>query len=365
MPIPATREELVHVRKPTWGHEDRNTYKLKATWIGHAGWLLEFPASKDFSENASTDEASASPRGITVLVDPVFSDRVSPVKFAGPKRYSPLPCSIADLPEVDLVAISHNHYDHLDYDAIVELHRKSARTHFFVPLKNKAWFVSSGIPDNLVHEFDWWSGAIASVDGVGSIAAICTPAQHTSARTPFDRDKALWGSWVFAETSGQGTVAKSRESPLVTIQDISGSKLDLTGYRVYFAGDTGYRKVDSPTPSKEEEASKPRCPAFKEIGEQLGPFSLALVPIGLYSPRNFMSNVHCSPDDSVCLLQDIKAKKTLGMHYGTFRGGLSAQYEDVREPPRRFESVCKKAGLKWGEQVGLCDIGETVVVDSS
>ena len=365
IPVPETRDELVKVQTPTWGHEESNKTKLKATWIGHASWLIEFPATKSTPRKGLIGKEAATTlthRGVTVLVDPVFADRTSPTRFLGPKRYSPLPCSIADLPDVDIIAISHNHYDHLDYDAILALHRKSLRTHFLVPLKNKAWFVGCGFPEEQVHEFDWWSGATVNVKGVGSIAAICTPAQHTSARTPFDRDKMLWGSWVFAETDIQVVTSKSQEPNPISIQNISKTKLNL-GCRVYFAGDTGYRSVENADPSEEEEASKPRCPAFKEIGDHLGPFNLALVPIGLYSPRSFMSNVHACPEDSVCMLQDVKAKRTLGMHYGTFRGGLSGQYEDVREPPRRFEAACKKAGLKWGEEVGLCDIGETVVVD--
>lgn len=105
-----------------------------------------------------------------------------------------------------------------------------------------------------------------------------------------------------------------------------------------------------------------RCPAFKEIGEKHGPFDLALLPIGCYSPRPFMSPVHCSPDDSIEIHKDVRSKKSIGMHYGTIRGGLSAQYEDVREPPQLWKESCEKAGLKWGEEIGLCDLGETVAV---
>ena len=360
VPVPEDREGLVKFRKPTWGNDNDNRSKLKATWIGHASWLLEFPSS---STSSGQNVASASKRGVTVLLDPVFADRTSPFTWFGPKRYSPLTCSIADLPEVDIVAISHNHYDHLDYDAIMELHRKSARTHFFCPLRNKAWFVDSGIPEHLVHELDWWEAAAVSVEGIGNATVICTPAQHSSSRTGVDRDKMLWSSWAVGETSVKAASEPADKQHTVTVEKTSGSRLDLSGYRVWFAGDTGYRTVESATPTEEEEASKPRCPAFKEVGEYLGPFDLALVPIGLYSPRSFMSNVHCCPEDSVCMLQDVQAKRTIGMHYGTFRGGLSSQYEDVREPPVRFAAACKKAGLKWDEEVGLCDIGETVVVE--
>lgn len=93
-----------------------------------------------------------------------------------------------------------------------------------------------------------------------------------------------------------------------------------------------------------------------------GPFDLALLPIGCYLPRAFMSPVHCAPDDSVEIHKDVRSKKSIGMHYGTIRGGLSAQYEDVREPPQRWKECCEKAGLKWGEDIGVCDLGETVAV---
>ena len=361
VPVPETREELVQVRKPTWGHEEAtHSSKLKATWIGHASWLVEFPRIDATSETNQRD-AAPTKRGVTILLDPVFADRTSPVRFAGPKRYSSLPCKIDELPEIDIIVISHNHYDHLDYDAIMYLHRKSPHTHIFCALKNKAWFVSCGIPEHLVHELDWWDATRVDVEGIGSIAAICTPAQHFSARTGLDRNKMLWSSWAFGQLSSTFTTTATGATR-TKVQKITGPKLDFTGSRIWFAGDTGYRTVENANPSEHEEASKPRCPAFKEIGEHLGPFDLALVPIGLYSPRSFMSNVHCCPEDSVCLLQDIRAKRTIGMHFGTFRGGVSAQYEDVREPPRRFEAACKKAGLKWGEEVGLCDIGETVLV---
>jgi N-acyl-phosphatidylethanolamine-hydrolysing phospholipase D len=126
-------------------------------------------------------------------------------------------------------------------------------------------------------------------------------------------------------------------------------------------GDTGYRTVTEEDAGKDE-STLPHCPAFAEIGERYGPFDLALLPVGCYTPRTFMSSVHCAPEDSICIHKDVKSKKSLGMHYGTIRGGLSAQYEDVRDPPKRWKECCDRAGLKWGEEIVLCDIGETVAV---
>lgn len=209
------------------------------------------------------------------------------------------------------------------------------------PLGNKAFFINllPELSEDKVVQLDWWHGVRLDITGVGSIELFCTPAQHTSARSFNDRDKALWCSWVIREVSGTA----SRRS-------------------LFFAGDTGYRHVLNPNPTTEEEDSMPRCPAFKEIGDIFGPLDLALLPIGLYSPRDFMSSVHCAPEDSVCIHFDIKSKKSIGMHYGTVRGGISASYEDVLEPPARWKEQSKKRGLKWGDDVGLCAIGETVVV---
>lgn len=329
VPVPTDRSVLVPVRKPDWGgsHAD----KLRATWLGHASFLVETSAQND--------------RGVRVLFDPVFSERTSPVQWLGPKRYNPTPCQVDEIPEVDIIAISHNHYDHLDSWTITEVWRASLarkRTPLVAcALGNKAFFrkLLPEIPEGDIIEMDWWDSVQVDVQGVGSIELSCTPAQHTSARSLNDKDHTLWCSYVVRESNGT-----------------DGSK------SLFFSGDTGYRRVLQANPTEEEEKSQPCCPVFKEIGEFYGPFDLALLPIGLYSPRDFMSSVHCSPDDSSCLHFDLKSRKSIGMHYGTVRGGLSQYYEDVVEPPRRWRQVCEKKGLIWGEDVGLCDIGETVLV---
>lgn len=284
---------------------------------------------------------TTSERGLRILFDPVFSERTSPVQWLGPKRYSPVPCQIDELPDIDIVAISHNHYDHLDSWTIKQIWdltlKRGRRLKIACPLGNKQFFRSL-LPDLLdpdVIEMDWWEGV--SIDGqeLGKIQLIATPAQHTSARSVNDKDRSLWCSWTIK---------------------CEGLK------SLFFAGDTGYRKVDSPNPTEEEEAAMPTCPAFKEIGDKYGPFDLALLPIGLYSPRDMMSAMHCCPKDSVCLHLDLNSKFSIGMHYGTVRGGISAQYEDVLEPPRRWREAAEKKGLVWDKNVGLCAIGETVVV---
>lgn len=347
VPVPS-REELVHVRSPPdWGANCPST--LKATWIGHASFLVE------------TAALPGAKRGVRIFFDPVFSERTSPSKWVGPKRYTPTPCDLKDVPDVDLVVISHNHYDHLDLDTITEVYaRRKANVHFFCALGNKAWFVANGVNVDSVTELDWWSGVRIDVADVGAIRLICTPAQHFSGRGLFDMGSSLWCSWVLEEIGH--TVAGGEVSSAGLQGSMRSSIEPRAPRRLYFAGDTGYRYVPAGT-TPENEAKLPRCPAFSDIGKIYGPFDLALLPIGLYLPRQFMSSVHCAPEETACLHKDIRSKKSIGMHWGTVRGGISAQYEDVREPPRRWREVCERNGLRWGEEVALCDIGETVIVD--
>jgi len=142
--------------------------------------------------------------------------------------------------------------------------------------------------------------------------------------------------------------------------------LEASGRKLYFGGDTGYQAKDTPAP----------CPIFVQIGDLLGPFDLALLPIGLCTPYSFMGNVHATPEQSLLIHKEIKAKLSIGMHYGTVRGGLSSQFEDVRDPPRRWRQAAEEEGLWRGggvegvgeivdtksSGVGLCDVGETVSV---
>ncbi|KAI4759274.1 Metallo-hydrolase/oxidoreductase [Aureobasidium sp. EXF-3400] len=318
VPVPESRDELVKVRKPDWGRGSTAwQQELKATWLGHAGWLVETACSASPTQLSSTADDKET-RGIRILFDAVFSERTSPVGWFGPRRYTPTPCTLDELPEVDLVVISHNHYDHLDIATISNIH-------FFAALGNKQWFLNAGVGilEDEVTECDWWDSLGVEVEGVGSVKLTCTPAQHTSGRTPFDAGQTLWSSWV--------------------VEDVQSSK------KLFFSGDTAYKAT----------SAKTACPAFKQIGEVFGGFNLAMVPIGLYSPQWFMSNVHCCPEDSLQIHKDIRSKKTIGMHYGTVRGGLSAQYEDVREPPKRWRECCENEG-RWETECWLCDVGETV-----
>ena len=271
------------------------------------------------------------------------------------------PCKVEELPPIDVVIISHNHYDHMDVDTVSKL---GNRPHYFVPMGNKYWFSSIGLKDAKVTELDWWEDAVYQhPDGLRKLKLTSTPCQHFSSRSAFDRNVALWSSWAVSELK----------------------KDDTIGARYYFAGDTGYMSVprslgdlNPHDPAVYAGPTFPICPAFREIGDRLGPFDLACIPIGAYSPRAFMSPIHCTPEDAICLhqvsfrsvnqwrspdhhpphpplQQDIRSRKSIGMHWATF----ILTDEDPTEPPIRLAQELKRKGLKADEFI-VTEIGETV-----
>ncbi|KAL5522759.1 hypothetical protein ACEPAG_8777 [Sanghuangporus baumii] len=339
-PIPQDIDTLIPSVRPTWGtqtslDESSNEEKIKATWLGHACFLLELPIRP-----ATTSRPS---RGARVLFDPVFSDRCSPSQWVGPKRFTKQPCRIDEVPEVDAIVISHNHYDHCDAETIKAFSKRTRPPHVFAPLGNTDLFRSMGIPNERIHCLDWWEGRHVEVEvdsksseGKGDKSTVsfdltCTPSQHQANRGLFDRNKYLWGSWVVQEVPPLESERKE-------------------GVKVYFAGDTGYRAVNEGA----DEEKVPCCPAFKEIGERFGGFDFAMIPIGAYEPRSFMSRMHVAPQDSVRIFKDIRAKKALGMHWGTWM--LTS--EEVTEPPRKLAEECKKAGIPE-DDFDVCKLGET------
>ncbi|KAH7379186.1 beta-lactamase superfamily domain-containing protein [Phaeosphaeria sp. MPI-PUGE-AT-0046c] len=325
VPVPADRLGLVNVQKPDFSPQSDG---LKATWIGHASFLIETRAQP--RQN----------RGLRLLLDPVWSDRVGPYGMVGPVRFTPPPCTIDELPEIDAVVISHDHYDHLDSATLKKLNEKQkGNMHYFCALGVKAVLISlgAGIRSEQVTELDWFDGINFARDGLGSVQLVCTPAQHQSGRTPWSFDSTLWCSWIVKEPSP-------------------------TGKRLYFAGDTGYCHVTSDTQFSHHDAPHPPCPAFKQIGDLYGPFDLALVPAGCFKPRSVLSGQHSSPEDSLAIHKDLRSKRSIAMHYGTFRGAFSAQYEPVTEPAERWKKAAEAEGLDWDSEIGLCDIGGSIVV---
>ena len=258
------------VLRPDVGWLRRNRTEPALTWIGHATFLLQLD-------------------GVNVLTDAHFSERASPLQFAGPQRVVAPALRLAELPHIDAVVISHNHYDHLDRPSVKRLAAQAGGcAHFFVPLGLKAWFAGIGIHE--VTELDWWDEA-----RLRGLKLTLTPVQHWSSRTPWDRDRTLWGGWVV-------------ESPQ---------------FRFFFAGDTGYSQD------------------FKDIGQRLGFVDLAALPIGAYEPRWFMQIMHVNPEEAVKIHRDLRARHSVAMHWGTF----ILTDEPLDEPPQRLAAARRAAGI--------------------
>jgi N-acyl-phosphatidylethanolamine-hydrolysing phospholipase D len=266
----------------------QNRDKKTVTWIGHATLLLQM-------------------KGYNVLTDPHFSRRASPVQWAGPERVAPLGLAFEDLPPIDIVVISHDHYDALDEQTVKRLRRRPGgeKTRFYVPLGLKQWFTARGVDQ--VTEMDWWDSCQD-----GDLKVIAVPVQHWSQRGLFSRNKTLWAGWV----------------------------IDSNGFRFIFVGDTGY------------------TPYFKEIGEKLGPFDLAAIPIGAYEPRWFMARHHVNPEESVQIHKDIGSKKSVAIHWGTF----ILTDEPLDEPPKRLAAALRENAISADDFVVLAH-GQTIVLD--
>ncbi len=259
------------------------------TWIGHASALLQVG-------------------GLNVLTDPIFSERASPVSFAGPRRAQPPGLLLEQLPHVDLVVISHNHYDHCDLPTLRALAARPEPPLFLVPLGLKRWLADEGITG--VEELDWWDSR-----QVRGVEVVMTPVQHWSGRTLSDRMQTLWGGWA----------------------------LLAPDQHVFFAGDTGY--------SRDFSAVSDRLAGRQ--GHQ--GFDLALIPIGAYEPRWFMTEQHVNPAEAMRMHRDLRARRSLGIHWGTFE----LTDEALDEPPLALARARREAGLADGDFFVLA-IGQTL-----
>lgn len=268
--------------------ESPATNAVQALWIGHATVLVQL-------------------EGLTFLTDPVFEDRCSPLPFLGPGRVVAPALDLSDLPTVDAVLISHNHYDHLCKRSIRKLHsRFGNKLRFYVPLGLARWFHKLDITN--VVELDWWE----EVEHIPNVRIIFTPAQHWSIRKPWDRKATLWGGWAICASTS-----------------------------FWFAGDTGY------------------APVFKEIGERLGPFDLAAIPTGAYSPRWFMKPQHVDPIEAVMIHQDVQSKRSIAIHCLCF----PLTDEPMDEPISLLEEAVDEAGLSKDSFVTLKIGGMIATVD--
>ena len=253
-----------------------------AIWIGHSTFLIN---------NGE----------INILIDPVFSERVSPFSFVGPKRMIPPAIKINQLPKIDIVLISHNHYDHLDIASLSKLSNINSETIFLVPEGDKKLLVNASIKNTF--EFKWWDNF-----QLNGTTFTFTPAKHWSARGLFDESRSLWGSW-----------------------HVTNKSLSL-----FHAGDTGYSDD------------------FKLIKKRLGKIDLALIPIGAYSPYWFEGYSHVTPDEAIQIAIDLEATKSIGMHWGTF----ILSDEPILEPKEWLKKRSKEKNLdfitvKPGELIDL------------
>ncbi len=235
--------------------------------------------------------------GASFLTDPVFSERASPVPFAGPRRLVPPGVPLDALPALAFALLSHDHYDHTDLPTVRRLAARGVR--FAVPRGVGELVRAVG---GEARELGWWESA-----SLGGLQVTCVPAQHFSGRTLTDRNRRLWAGWVV-------------EGPT---------------RRFYFAGDTAY------------------FPGLAEIGRRLGPFHLAAVPIGAYEPRSMMGPVHANPEEGLQAGLDVSAERILGMHWGTF----DLADEPLDEPPRRFLGEAARRGV--GDRTFVLEIGAT------
>jgi N-acyl-phosphatidylethanolamine-hydrolysing phospholipase D len=249
------------------------------TWIGHSTFLVRMD-------------------GVSFLTDPVFSDRASPFSFMGPRRMVPPGVQLAELPPIDFVVLSHDHYDHADLKTVQKLSRQEVR--FIVPLGLGDWVRNVG---GEATELDWWQET-----EVAGLRISCVPAQHFSGRSLRDRFRRLWAGYV--------VTGRSR--------------------RFYYAGDTGY-SAD-----------------FKAIGERFGPIDLAAVPIGAYLPARMMHFVHTTPEEALRIAEEVRARTVVAMHWGTF----DLSDEPVDQPPERFRAEAERRG--WREdRAWVMKVGET------
>lgn len=239
----------------------------RITWLGHASFLIQGA-------------------GKSILADPVLSSHCSPLPLPGLKRMVQPPCKISDLPRIDAVLLTHSHYDHMDLSTLRKL---GVSTPLFTPAGHSRTLGKKGFRE--ITEIAWWQ----TVETATGLRFTAVPAQHFTARTPFDRNRAHWCGWM----------------------------IEGAGSRIWHAGDSGY------------------CPAFSDIGMHFGGIDFGMIPIGAYQPRNIMEAVHMNPEEAVRAFLDTGCRRAVGMHWGTFR----LTDEPMGEPPLLLGSALRASNI--------------------
>lgn len=289
--LPSPPPEGVPRADPRIARDRASPGELRLTWVGHSTVLVQIG-------------------GLNLLTDPIWSLRASPVRWAGPTRVSPPGVLFGELPPLDGVLLSHDHYDHLDDTTVRRLAQRFPHLSWFAPLGHGDWLRERGAAD--IRQMDW--GTEVAVPGpFGNLQLTALPARHWTRRTFRGRNRRLWCSYALVVPGGPAA---------------------------YFGGDSGY------------------CPVFERIGERYGPFDAAILPIGAYEPRWFMEPQHMNPEEAVRTYQDLGGSGTfMGVHWGAFQ----LTDEPVLEPPDRTRAAWTRARLP-AVDLWLPAVGETRVV---
>ena len=274
---PKPPESFTYPRPPI----DHDHNEPSACWINHSTYMIQVD-------------------GINILTDPIWGKRCSPVPFIGPKRLHPPAVPIEELPQIDVVLVSHDHYDHLCKQSVKKLHSRFPNILWYVPVGLKSWFYRLGI--SRVIELAWWEHSTLTFSEKGlELVLTAVPSQHFSGRLGWHSNNTHWAGWVVEFKRSRGDHK-----------------------RLYFVGDTGYNDYD-----------------FKKIGERFGGMDLSLIPIGTYSPMEFMAPVHICPQRAVDIHMEVGSRLSLGMHWKTFK--LSS--EGLDQPPYDLYLEMEKRGL--------------------
>jgi N-acyl-phosphatidylethanolamine-hydrolysing phospholipase D len=286
--VPPPAPEAFPRAQPAPARPRAAAHEVRVTWVGHATFLVQLP-------------------GCTVLTDPVWSRRASPVPWLGPSRLVPAALDFDELPPVDVVLLTHDHYDHLDRPTIVRLYERFGDALAFVsPLGYRDWLGRLGI--TRVAELGWHQQARFDT----GLRVTALPARHWTRRTPWDTMRRLWASFA----------------------------LELGRWRLYFGGDSGY------------------APIFADIARYCGPFDAVFLPIGAYEPRWFMQPAHMNPEEAVQAYIDLGSQGAfVAMHWGTFR----LTDEPPLEPPERLRAAWRERGLP-AAALHVPQHGETIVL---